>query len=425
LLDAPASEKLRQAEHLVLLGVAAGVATYAVIKAVKLGPQGVLKGIVGYVMSVASVVPGVRGAIDSQIENSLNGVEKEVLGNGDDETALTLPSSSRTHDEVIELIQKYGVSDSFSEGKSLGGIYYELQGDMSKTHSALWSTFSETNALFPGLFRGVRRMESEVLSMVLSMLVGGSRMAPLLDSLPAAKGTHEEEAATGGGGKATASAASGSAGPASMSSKAREQDEAIRSLPWVRPRPIVPFAEQKPALHGEGLSELCGIVTSGGTESIALAVRGYQVEGELERGIARSDANIVCSQAAHAALDKACHFYGIQLRKIPVNSEMKLCPKKVDAAIDRNTLCVFASAVSFPHGVADDMEALGEVAMRRGVGLHSDNCLGGVLLSSMRGAGIEVPPFDFAVPGVTTMSVDVHKYGNASKGVSVVAYRNR
>lgn len=178
-------------------------------------------------------------------------------------------------------------------------------------------------------------------------------------------------------------------------------------------------------MHGEGLRELCGIVTSGGTESIALAVRAYQAQGEAERGIARADANIVCSQSAHSALDKACHFYGIQLRKVPVGADMKLDPATAAALVDGNTLCIFASAVSFPHGVADDIPALGQVAARLGVGLHSDNCLGGILLSAMRGAGIKVPQFDFAVPGVTSMSVDVHKYGLASKGVSVVAFRTR
>ena len=34
-----------------------------------------------------------------------------------------------------------------------------------------------------------------------------------------------------------------------------------------------------------------------------------------------------------------------------------------------------------------------------------------------------MPPFDFAVPGVTSMSADTHKYGYAAKGTSVVLYR--
>jgi sphinganine-1-phosphate aldolase len=93
-------------------------------------------------------------------------------------------------------------------------------------------------------------------------------------------------------------------------------------------------------------------------------------------------------------------------------------------AINRHTICVVGSAVSFPHGVIDPIEELSELARKRGIGFHTDACLGGFVLPWATELGYEVPPFDFRLPGVTSMSADTHKYGYAAKGTSVVLYRN-
>jgi len=92
--------------------------------------------------------------------------------------------------------------------------------------------------------------------------------------------------------------------------------------------------------------------------------------------------------------------------------------------INSNTVAIYSSAPSFPHGTVDDIEILSEIAQSHGIGLHVDNCLGGFMLSYMVKEGLADVNFDFRVPGVTSMSVDVHKYGLASKGASVVLYRN-
>jgi len=93
-------------------------------------------------------------------------------------------------------------------------------------------------------------------------------------------------------------------------------------------------------------------------------------------------------------------------------------------AINRHTICVVGSAVSFPHGVIDPIEELSELARKRGIGFHTDACLGGFILPWAAELGYDVPPFDFRLPGVTSMSCDTHKYGYAAKGSSVVLYRN-
>jgi sphinganine-1-phosphate aldolase len=100
-------------------------------------------------------------------------------------------------------------------------------------------------------------------------------------------------------------------------------------------------------------------------------------------------------------------------------------PGDVAAAIGLNTAFVYASAPTFPHGIVDPIEELAVVCKANGVGLHVDNCLGGILMSGMRLAGLDVPAFDFAVDGVTSMSVDVHKYGLASKGASTVLFSDQ
>ena len=57
------------------------------------------------------------------------------------------------------------------------------------------------------------------------------------------------------------------------------------------------------------------------------------------------------------------------------------------------------------------------------VGFHTDCCLGGFVIPFAEKLGYKVPVVDFRNPGVTSMSVDTHKYGYAAKGTSVVLYR--
>ncbi len=169
--------------------------------------------------------------------------------------------------------------------------------------------------------------------------------------------------------------------------------------------------------------EVCGTVTSGGTESIMLAMKTYRDQAEAERGV--SSPNLVMPLTAHAAFDKACESFRIKPIKIPMGEDTRVLVSEARKAIGRNTIAVVGSAPAFPHGCVDPIAELSEVAYARGVGFHTDCCLGGFVLPFAEKLGYPVPPFDFRLRGVTSMSADTHKYGYAAKGTSVVLYRSR
>lgn len=169
--------------------------------------------------------------------------------------------------------------------------------------------------------------------------------------------------------------------------------------------------------------DICGTVTSGGTESILLAMKTYRDHARAARGIKKPE--IVAPVTAHAAFDKASQYLGLKLVTIPVDDNFRADIAKAKKAFTRNTVALVGSAPSFPHGIIDPIPELAELAHARGTGFHVDACLGGFILPWAERLGYPVPPFDFRLPGVTSMSVDTHKYGYAAKGTSVVLYRGQ
>lgn len=175
-------------------------------------------------------------------------------------------------------------------------------------------------------------------------------------------------------------------------------------------------------LHGaEADPPAAGTVTSGGTESILLAMRTYRDHAVQVRGITAPE--IVAPVSAHAAFDKASQYFGMRLVKVDVGADMRADPAVVRDAITDRTAVVVGSAVGFPHGVADPIEEMAAIAMERGIGFHTDSCLGGFVLPWAQRLGYPVAPFDFRVPGVTSISCDTHKFGYAAKGTSVLLWR--
>ena len=175
-------------------------------------------------------------------------------------------------------------------------------------------------------------------------------------------------------------------------------------------------------IHGHEIGA-CGLLASGGTEAILLAVLAYREHGRVHRGI--TSPQIVCGLSAHPALTKACAYFGVELIKAPLDPHtMKLTSKAVRPLITSNTVAIYASAPCFTFGAVDEIEELGKLAKAYNIGLHVDNCLGGYLLSFMSMEGLYTRPWDFSVEGVTTISIDLHKYGFTSKGASVCAFRS-
>ncbi|MDW8282007.1 MAG: aspartate aminotransferase family protein [Myxococcales bacterium] len=173
-----------------------------------------------------------------------------------------------------------------------------------------------------------------------------------------------------------------------------------------------------------GGPEACGTMSSGGTESILLAVKTYRDWARAQRPDL-VEPEMVLPVSAHPAFDKAAHYLGVRAVHVPLGPDLRVDVDAVRAAITPRTILLVGSAPAYPHGVIDPIPALAALAQERGLGMHVDACLGGFLLPFVRELGHPVPPFDLSVPGVTSLSADLHKYGFAAKGASVVLYRNR
>ena len=169
--------------------------------------------------------------------------------------------------------------------------------------------------------------------------------------------------------------------------------------------------------------EIVGTVSSGGTESILLAMKAYRDRGRDRDGI--TEPQLVVPTTGHAAFAKAAQYFGIELVRVPVGADQRADVAATADAITDRTVVVVGSTPSYPHGVIDPISELAAVAAERGIGFHADACLGGFVLPWAERLGRDVPPFDFRVPGVTSMSADTHKFGYAAKGTSVVLYRGR
>jgi len=167
-----------------------------------------------------------------------------------------------------------------------------------------------------------------------------------------------------------------------------------------------------------GDDQAVGSVTSGGTESLILAVKAAR-DSRPELTTPR----LVVPSTAHAAFAKAAHYLRVALDVVPVGAGLRADPSAMAAAITGDTVLVAGSAPSYAHGVVDPIPELAAVAAERGVRFHVDACFGGWVLPFLRRLGAELPPFDLSVPGVTSISVDLHKYAYAPKGVSILLHR--
>ena len=179
-------------------------------------------------------------------------------------------------------------------------------------------------------------------------------------------------------------------------------------------------------LHAEAVegSTAAGLVTTGGTGSIAHAMLAYREYANQERGVTRP--NVIKPETAHPAFDKACHLFGIELRRAPVDPKTTLVDVDwVDKNIDDQTVAIIGSACNYGYGTVDPIAELSDVALGHGVGLHVDSCLGGFILPFGQELGYDIPVFDYRVPGVTSISADTHKYGYALKGTSVLTFRHQ
>lgn len=165
-----------------------------------------------------------------------------------------------------------------------------------------------------------------------------------------------------------------------------------------------------------------GVTTSGGTESILMACLAARQKAYFERGV--TEPEMILPNTAHTAFRKACDYFKIKMHLVPCpEPSYRVHIPSVSRLINSNTVLLVGSAPNFPHGIVDDIPALSRLALKHKLPLHVDCCLGSFVIAFLAKAGFPSPDFDFRVPGVTSISVDTHKYGFAPKGNSVVLYR--
>ena len=165
-----------------------------------------------------------------------------------------------------------------------------------------------------------------------------------------------------------------------------------------------------------------GVVTSGGTESCLLATKTYRDRARALRGVAEPE--MIIPTTAHVAWEKGAEYFGLKIRWLPLTDDLRTDVSGLEGLINDNTAFILGSAPEYPHGTIDPIPVMAEIAARRDVPMHVDACVGGFILPFMEMNGREISPWDYRVPGVTSISADVHKYGFASKGASTITYRD-
>eukprot|EP01061_Rhynchopus_euleeides_P026627 TRINITY_DN4341_c0_g1_i1.p1 TRINITY_DN4341_c0_g1~~TRINITY_DN4341_c0_g1_i1.p1 ORF type:complete len:547 (+),score=211.45 TRINITY_DN4341_c0_g1_i1:82-1722(+) len=256
-----------------------------------------------------------------------------------------LPEQPSSYEDVLQECKDLaGINGDYSQGQYSGCVYHGGGEGYTEFINKAMALHQWTNPMHAGQFSGVRKMEAEVLSMVVNMF------------------------------------------------------------------------------HGD--AEACGALTSGGTESILLAMKAYRDLAKAERGITAPE--LVVPVTAHAAFDKAAHYFGLEIRHARIDPETcKVDLEHMRSLITPNTVALVASAPHFPHGIIDPVEDIAKMGFAKGIPVHVDACLGGFVIAFMEKAGLELDEkFDFRVKGVTSISCDTHKYGFSPKGSSTILYRS-
>jgi sphinganine-1-phosphate aldolase len=164
--------------------------------------------------------------------------------------------------------------------------------------------------------------------------------------------------------------------------------------------------------------------TSGGTESIFCAVKAARDRARSMRGERFGHYNVVAPVSAHPALDKAGQYLDVEVRRTPLDAALRSDVAAMEAACDEDTVMLYASAPSYVYGLVDRVGQLGSLAQDRDLWLHVDGCWGGFISPFATTLGYEIPPWDMAIPGVTSLSADIHKFGYAAKGAGVLLFRD-
>ncbi|MHB8779266.1 MAG: pyridoxal phosphate-dependent decarboxylase family protein [Anaerolineales bacterium] len=171
-----------------------------------------------------------------------------------------------------------------------------------------------------------------------------------------------------------------------------------------------------------GDDDTAGTVTSGGTESLLMTVKTARDWARKNRPEI-IEPQMILPITGHPAFEKAAEYFGVKAIHIPVRADYRADVESARKAVTANTILMIGSAPAYPHGVVDPIRELAGIAHEHGTLFHTDACVGGFMLPFVRKLGNRVPDFDLSVPGVTSISADLHKYAYAAKGASVILYK--
>ena len=171
-----------------------------------------------------------------------------------------------------------------------------------------------------------------------------------------------------------------------------------------------------------GDEQTVGTVTSGGTESLLMAVKTARDWARKNKPEIKAP-EMILPITGHPAFEKSAEYFGIKIVNIPVRADYRADVDAARRAVTSNTILMIGSAPAYPHGVVDPIRELAAIALEKGILFHTDACVGGFMLPFVRKLGYRINDFDLSVPGVTSISADLHKYAYAAKGASVILYK--
>ncbi|KAI3634617.1 hypothetical protein MIR68_006998 [Amoeboaphelidium protococcarum] len=316
------------------------------------------------VFNLLKLIPSVRRTIQLELGKVLDDVEDKLFkveSTHKIKPLAKLPAKSMSNEQIQDILKRHKELEHVDwRGGKVSGTVYHGGKELSELLVETYSMFSHSNPLHPDVFPSTRLMEAEVVSMLLNMFNAPMKLG----------GDKKGEDSTGG--------------------------------------------------------SPCGNITSGGTESILMSVKAHRDWAFHTKGI--TEPEIVIPITAHAAFDKAAAYFKVKVTHVDIdkNNGWRVDMKKMRRAITSNTIMIVGSAPNYPHGIFDDIEQLGKLAQSFNIGLHVDCCLGSFIVPFLAKAGFGegIRPFDFRVPGVTSISCDTHKFGFAPKGSSVIMYRS-
>ncbi len=359
------SSVLRKSEH--VLAAVVGLAALNVLYNEGFG--GLLKETIG----ILRKLPGVNSIIATVLEGEVKGAAKMLAGMdeeeaGEESVLIPIPEKGISFEEIVKVMEGLTINEKSSEKGRAFAYSYTSERHMKEFSKALQLAYSK----FADSTHSGDDNQEAVMTMVWNKFMHSNALNPM------------------------------------MYPSLQKFETEICSM-------------ATSMLNGD--TKCAGSLTSGGTESILMAIKSYRDRArKLCPHIKKP--NMIVATTVHPAFEKAGHYFDVEIIHVKIRDDCRMDVDEVASKINRNTILLVGSAPQYCHAVVDPIEELSVLALAKGIPLHVDACFGGFMLPWMEKIGCVVPKWDFRIPGVTSISADIHKYGYSSKGASVIIYKN-